>query len=411
MILALLLAASAISGNGDSALTLDALLAEVQSRSPDLATQRASAEVAESAVGVAGAWEDPTVSVMGEGLGPRSEMDPAEPMTMFTYRLSVPLNVFGRRGLAKEAARARLQAERANLRRVEWDLRARAATAFYQLWMVDEMTRVVERQLDILRGMEASAKARYAAGLMGHHDVLRSQAEQARMEAELASLRSERLSMVSMLNALRNRPTETPIEPQIERTLPELPALDVLLTRADQRPETERAQAMAREAEAERARAGRMYLPMVMVAGGYEQRLRGMPDSLMGEVAFSVPLFFFDRQQNEVAMAEAMERRAQREVEASLVMGRAEVARAWSQARAADASLQALEETALPRLRETIDSAQAAYASGSGGFLELLDASMSLLDVEARRIEAAVRQQASRFEIERAIAGRLEGAP
>jgi len=87
-----------------------------------------------------------------------------------------------------------------------------------------------------------------------------------------------------------------------------LPALERTAGNAGRAPEVDAARAMRVEAEANLFLARRMYLPMVMVDALYQQNLDGMPDGLGFGVTVSVPLWWRDRQTNEVAMAQAMTR-------------------------------------------------------------------------------------------------------
>jgi cobalt-zinc-cadmium efflux system outer membrane protein len=402
---ALLCTLLATNPEGPPPLELEALLAEVSSRAPQLQAQRAALEVARARVGVEGAWEDPTVEVMTEDIPLRGGEE--APMPMITWRFTQPLNVFGRRGLAKDAARAQLQAEQAQVRRVGWDARAQAVSAFLELWMNQEMRDLIERQVATLERMKAAAKARYVSGMMmGHHDFLRSEAELAAMAAERAALESEREAMVAMLNALRGRPLGEPIGKVVLPARAALPEVEALVSRADERPELEAMRWMRTEMEARKKLARRMYLPMPMVSAFYQQRPGMEPDSVGGMVGLTVPLWWFDRQANEVRMADAMVQRAQRELEAMQVMTQTDLRMAWSRARAADLTLQALEETALPRMRETVKASEAAYVSGTGDFLALLEVTMALQRREAERLQAVVRREVVRFELER-----LLGAP
>lgn len=384
------------------ALELEALLAEVAARAPQLQAQQAAVEVARARVGMEGAWVDPTVEVMTEDIPLRGGED--APMPMITWRFTQPLNVFGRRGLAKDAARAQLQAQQAQVRRVGWDARAQALAAFVELWMNQEMQSLLARQVATLERMKAAAKARYISGLMmGHHDFLRSEAELAAMAAERAALESEQQAMAAMLNALRGRPLEEPIGKVVLPARAALPEVEALVSRANERPELEAMRWMRTEMEAREKLARRMYLPMPMVSAFYQQRPGEELDSVGGMVGFTVPLWWWDRQANEVRMAEAMVQRTQRELEAMQVMTRTDLRMAWSRARAADLSLQALEETALPRMRETVKASEAAYVSGTGDFLALLEVTMALQRREAERLQAVVRREVARFELERLL--------
>ena len=57
----------------------------------------------------------------------------------------------------------------------------------------------------------------------------------------------------------------------------------------------------------------------------------------------------------------------------------------------------------MPRLIETVASAESAYIAGKGEFLALLDATMALLDVRMERIETIAEVEVTRFELARLL--------
>lgn len=387
-------------------LQLPELLTEVGDRAPAVEVAEASIDVSRAAVGVAGTWDDAELSVMTERL-PLPGGDPEDPV-MITYRVGQPLNLFGRRQAAKRVARADIDRSQAALRRVAWDARARAVELFYELWMIGEMRRIVGAQIELLERMKESALARVRAGMdMGHHDVLRAESQIAAMEAERASLEDERAAVVAMLNTLRGRDPDEPIgEPELPLLRP-LPDLAAAASAAWRSPEVDLATAMVTQAEASEVVARKMYLPMVMVEAQYEQNA-GMPDGFGVALGLRIPLWW-ERPRNEVAMARAMKRAAVREQHAMRTMADAEARMAWSRTRASERTLEALEQSAIPRMRETVASIEVAYVAGRGEFLSLLDAIMELRELEGRRVQAVAARGVARFELDR-IAGR-EVAP
>lgn len=382
------------------ALTLPDLLAEVANRAPSVDVAEADRDVAAAAVGVAGAWEDPTLSIMADSI-PISGADDADP-TMITYRLGQPLNLFGRRGLAKRSARARVDQARAQLRRTSWDARGQAVELFYELWMNGAMGALIDGQLALLDQMRQAALARVSVGTdMAHHDVLRAESEIAAMNAERATLADERSAIVAMLNTLRGH---DPMEAIGDVELPPLalvPDPATAAAQASRAPEVERARAMEAEADAEVGLARRMYLPMVMVEGQYQQQI-GMPDGIGLAVSLTIPLWWRDRQDNQLAMARSMVRAAEREQKAMTAMAAAEVRMAVGGAQAAAHKLDAL-GTAIAKLQETIASAEAAYVAGRGDLLPYLDAVMELQTLQSRRIQAIAAQGTARFEVDRIV--------
>jgi outer membrane protein TolC len=105
-------------------------------------------------------------------------------------------------------------------------------------------------------------------------------------------------------------------------------------------------------------------------------------------------------------MNRAMVRRAEREVDAMTLMTEAEVRMVWSRARGAERNLQVLEDKAIPKMKETVESSRAGYAAGTADFLTLLDGALALRELETRRLEAIVRFETARWEL-----GRLVGSP
>ncbi|HTJ47309.1 MAG TPA: TolC family protein [Kofleriaceae bacterium] len=386
-------------------LTLPQVLAEVGDRAPLVEVGQANVEARRAAVGAAGTWDDATISVMGASIPlPGGESDPSSP-PMIAYRIGQPLNLFGRRDLARDAAGAEVAQAEAALRRTQWDARAQAVTVFYELWMNDAMSALLDEQIATLERMRESALARVQTGMeMAHHDVLRTESELAVMQAEQGSLADERVAMAAMLNTLRGHPVDEPIGAIELPVAAPLPEASQLADAAARTPEVASARAMERAASARARLARKMYLPMVMVMGEYEQNFGGMPDGLGVGVSVSIPLFSRERPRNEIAMQEAMARAADREADAMRAMAEADLRMAWSRTRADQRRIDALEQAAIPKLRETIASAEAAYVSGSGSFLALLDSVRELQQLQIQRIQAIAARGVSRFTIDRIAA-------
>jgi outer membrane protein, heavy metal efflux system len=390
-------------------LALEQVLADVSERSPSVLVQREAVLEAEAGARVAGAWEDPLVSIMAEEIPlRRSEGPPMGPMMM--YRVTQPLNLFGRRRLSRQAAGFGVEAERQLLRRVEWDARARAVALFYELWMADRMREVLRAQVALLQSMGQAALSRYRAGLPGaHHEYLRAQAEGAVLEADLSALEEERRAAAAMLNVLRGRDPEAPVG---ALTLPERSPpspLEPLTARAAGRPELRQLASMRSQLQARERLAGRMYLPMVMVEAQFEQR-RQLPDTLGGAVMFTVPLWWWDRQRPEIQLASATRRRAERELQAMEAVTLADLRTAHARTMAALRRLEALEQQSLPRLEETVASARASYMAGEVDFLSLLEASLALRMQQMAHLRAVAAHGEARFELSRLLAEDLEGA-
>lgn len=118
-------------------------------------------------------------------------------------------------------------------------------------------------------------------------------------------------------------------------------------------------------------------------------------------LGFSLPLPLFDRNQGNIARAEAMvskvadERRA---AEASVV---ARLATAREDAVAAYVEVIALREDILPRVTETFTKTQRGYEAGKFSYLSVLDAQSALLDTRTSYLEALEQYRQATIDIER----------
>jgi outer membrane protein TolC len=102
-------------------------------------------------------------------------------------------------------------------------------------------------------------------------------------------------------------------------------------------------------------------------------------------LGISVPLWR-NRLRAGVDEAQAMERMAQADLVAMRRMIEGEVAVARAEAEATRQTLQALEVDVVPRARSAVDAALAAYASGQGTLVLVVDASRALWDTERDRV-------------------------
>jgi cobalt-zinc-cadmium efflux system outer membrane protein len=85
--------------------------------------------------------------------------------------------------------------------------------AYYRLYIIDESTRILEANQDVLRSLIEVARARVAAGRRSQVDVLRAQVELSNLASRLIELTQERQTVVAQLNRLMNRPPLTAVPP------------------------------------------------------------------------------------------------------------------------------------------------------------------------------------------------------
>lgn len=387
-------------------LVLDRVLDEVQVGAPAVVVAAQDVEVAEAEVRTRWSWQDPRIALGTSGIALPGR--PRPPMgTTLSYRVEQTFDTLARRRPARAEARAQIGVHEQRLRRSEWDAKAEAVELFMRVWAIDASDALYHRQLAVLDETREAALAMYSAGLPGgHHDVLRAEAEIFVVRAALASLADERMATVAMLNTLRGRDPEEPIDAVALPTLSAPRRLAALVEQRTHVPEAREAQAQLEASHARRRLARGRYVPMLTLGLQYEQRLFGMPDSLGGMVSMTVPLWSFDSQAREVDLADAMVRRAEVRARAVDALTNARARVAWSRAQAARRRLEVLEGEAIPRMKETLSSSRAAYVSGTGSFLTVLDTRLAIQGLEEQRIDATVGFHVACFEIDRVLGTR-----
>jgi outer membrane protein TolC len=284
----------------------------------------------------------------------------------------------GKLGLSSKIAKQATLAEAAQAAEAWWAVRSRVALAFYELYGIDQALAVMAETLGLLQNFETVARSLYASGGGRQADVLRASVEVARLRAEITRLEAGREGAAARLNAVLDRPADTPVPSPALSPLPlDLPAIDTLHSWAEaSRPLLEGLRIRVEQAETRRALARKELWPDLTVGVQYGQA-RGLTGTeRMGSamIGFSLPIFAGRRQLKLREEAAALEQAS----EAELTEQRAEVSARIQELVAAleqDRALIALyRREVLPQAAANVASALAAYKAGTVDFLTLIDA-------------------------------------
>ena len=168
---------------------------------PRLEAARQSAAAAEARIGPARTLPDPQLQI---GLMNRKlpGLGLQDPLGMNQIQLMQMIPTAGKLGLAGQVAAAQAAATGERAEDVRWELRSRAAMAFYDLYQTDHSLTVAVETQRLLRDLAKTTEAMYAVGEGRQPDVLRAQVELARMSEEITRMQTMRVSMAARLNAL-----------------------------------------------------------------------------------------------------------------------------------------------------------------------------------------------------------------
>ncbi len=389
------------------------LAAETLERNPGLARARQRAAAAAARAPQARALPDPVAALNLFVLPPETRVGPQR----LSISVSQKLPWFGKLTLREQAALYAATAAEAEIETVRLDLVTEARRLFYELSFHDEHESIVLAERDTLVRFEEAARARYATGTGLQQEIVRIQAQITRIDTRLLEISEVRAVILASINALRDRPADTPVD-GLELPSPVELKLDAEALRASARARPELAAADARIARRQTLveLAEKDFRPDFNVGLGYtfvdsrdDAAGRAMPPegngddvlSLMGSVNLPVR-----RGKLEAGLAEALALKSAAEDEKRHV--EAEIERAIGDVRARLPLLyehwNLLEKVLRIQAREALHSAEAAYTTGKLNAVDLLDAEVVLLDVRTAAARTLTDYAVARARLERAVA-------
>ena len=288
-----------------------------------------------------------------------------------------------------EAALRNARVEKFRYDAVKFKLFYEVKRAYYEYDYLSRALDIVRENIQLLRNMEASVRARYRAGVAENPALIQLQVELGRLEDQEKSLEALRPARAARLNAAVGRDPDLPL-PWPEEAPGEPPAQDrerlrTLLLQVN--PELEAARARIDAAEAERDVAETGYYPDFGIGARYIQtdRRHDADPGGNGEDPFlltfqvSIPLW---RGAYGAAVREAEARResAAREREDLENRLSADLAVALFEYDDAARKLNLFRDTLIPKAEQSMKTSQRAFSAGKAGFLDMLDAERRYLE-------------------------------
>jgi outer membrane protein TolC len=362
-------------------LNLGRIYRAVDSASPRLAAAGALARAAEARIGPTRRPPDPQLqfALMNRDL---PGLGISDPLGMNTVQLMQMVPFPGKLRMAGQVASARAESARARAGDAAWDVRAKAAMAFYDLYRMDRSLEVAEQTLRIVRDLAVTARTMYAVGEGRQPDVLRAQVEIARMTEDITRMRAERVSAAARLNALLAADPSAPVGSPVRPAFPDtLPPLERLTAEAEaNRPMVQAGEAEVRAAAAGERLARREIWPDLQLGVQYGQRpMDGGTDRMLSlMLGFDLPIFAGSRQLAMRREATAMRQMAEADLLAMQADTRGRVVELYAAAERARRLGSLYRSTILPQAETTVASALAAYRVGTVDFMTLLDDRMTV---------------------------------
>jgi len=297
-------------------------------------------------------------------------------------------------GSAQDAARARRQEVGAQVRRT-----------FATYYKADQELRLHLEHVGLTSRVLELAKLNQRTGHGGLQDVLRLELELTRLHTDVARIEREQRSSRALLNALMDRPPEAPLGPPEDLTV--IPTKDITALERNldaNRPELGAAARAVRRSEAllEGTRRSAQF-PNVMVGLDYWYMPMGVEThhAYGAMVGINLP-WLSGRRRDEVREGEQTVQAEQHALESTRNAVRYELRDAAARLESARQSFTIIDQDLLAQAKRSLEATQAAYATGHGDAVGLLDALRSYLQVRIERVRALAELASSQADLERA---------
>lgn len=394
------------------------LLEEALDRNPRLARMTAEATAAAQRAPQVKALPDPTASLTWFLMSPQTRVGPLQA----SINISQSLPWFGTLKLDEQAAMWEAAASRAQVEAARLEVVTEARAAYIELQFLDVERGIVTEDRMILEHYAELALARYASGVGLDQEVIKIQAEITRTDTRLLEIAARRSGVVARLNALRDQPQSSPVVVSESSDRPPVrPDGDDLRRRSlAGRPEVAAAGAMVEAAAVRVERSRKAYSPNLMVGLMYgfvsprdDEAGRLIPpegngdDDLALTAGVSVPVW---RSKLRAGVEEGTARRLAademaREVTVSIDE---ELGELIHRIPLLEEQVDLYDTVLVVQARQSLLSAESAYAAGTVGALDLLDAERILLQIRVAAARARTDLEIAYARLEGVVAGPLE---
>lgn len=276
---------------------------------------------------------------------------------------------------------------------------------YYQLHFLTERLRVDGEMLALLGQVEQTARAQVESGKATLQDVLRAQIEQERLRTEIVNLEDSRNPMLAQLKGalgLAYGQPNPPLPAQFESTPLDLTSEQLFAAALARNPRLKQMEAEVRMAEAGIRLAHTSKLPDFNV--WIEADAKASPVMTRPTLGVTLPIWR-DKIAAEIASAQGRKRAAEARLSAEQIQLAVEFADKSFMYREATRNLKLLSESLLPKARQALEVARFGYSAGKVDFINLQEATRSLLEFELAAVDARTRRELVLAELSLLIIG------
>ena len=277
-------------------------------------------------------------------------------------------------------------------------------SAYYNLHFLEERIRINRQTLVLLQEAETVSRAQNESGRGTLQDVYRVQMEREQLAGGIANLEDSRRAMLAQFKAalgISPGQPDPPVPAVFEGTSLTMAGGDLLAIAFARNPKLKAAEADVRLAEAALAQARKSRTPDFtagLQAEVYE------PPFYWPQASMTLPVWR-DKIAAQIAGAQAGKRAAEARLAAGQINLAVDFAMRMDDYRESTRNLALLEDQLVPQARQSLAVVRAGYASGQVDFLNLMDASRTLLNVQLQEVDESLRREIALAALSLTIAG------
>ncbi|MBZ0170184.1 outer membrane efflux protein [Candidatus Methylomirabilis lanthanidiphila] len=421
-VLILVAGIAAVGAGGEAAaaeevLRLQPLIQEALAVNPEIRAEEQRWDAARQRPSQEGSLDDPMLSFEIENLPTNSFAFTQEDMTMKKLGISQAFPFFGKLGLRSEVAQREANAVGLAYRDKRNEIVRRVKEVFYELYAIERSLEIVENNRELLRQFVKIAETKYSVGKGVQQDVLKAQVELSKLLDEEIRLEQSRQGAGARLNAILNRPPQTPLGRTEDVSMTEATMeLTTLQTKAlENRPLLKGLQEEIERTKAANALARKRYFPDLTMSLGYAFRedaaVTRRSDFFSAGVSINIPLYFRTKQDRQVAETSALVNSAREQYQATRNEVVSMVKELMADVEKGRKLIDLLETGMIPQARLSLDSAVAGYQVGKVDFLTLLDNRLTLFNFEKEYYRTMGEYQASLARLEWVVGAAVYSTP
>ncbi len=367
------------------------LLNEAVENNPEIKSAESAAAASKAMIPSSGTLPDPMVTFQHMGDLIPFRLQAGDPSSARTYGIEQEFPFPGKLGLKEKVASAEARSQHWKSEITRRKVVSELKQAYYDLYLARKSIEVLLKNKELLQNFERIAESRYQVGQTIQQDVLKAQVEESKILDKMLILGQKKRIAEAKINSLLYRPAESEVGKPNEFEKAEftysLDELTQLALNGSPEIKSNESEISGKQSGVELAR--KEFYPDFSVGFTYFDR-DAQPEMYGVMIKAKVPLYFWRKQQPELDAARLNLSSARRMRDSTSSTVRFQVREAYTMATTSEKLAKLYSSAIVPQANLALNSGIANYQVGKIDFLQLIDASMALLEYELKYYESMI---------------------